>query len=69
MAINALSAYHHRSCEFDSRSWPSVLDTIICDNNLSLTPGTLVSPNNKTERPGIAEILLKVALNIMTLTP
>jgi hypothetical protein len=67
LGISVLSAYYHRSYEFDSRSWPSVLDTTICDNNLSWTPGTPVSPNNKTERPGIAEILLKVALNTITL--
>jgi hypothetical protein len=28
---NVISAYHHWSCEFDSRSWRGVLDTTLCD--------------------------------------
>jgi hypothetical protein len=28
----AISAYHHLCCEFESRSWRSVLDTTLCDN-------------------------------------
>jgi hypothetical protein len=32
-------------------------------------PGTPVSPNNKTDRHDITEILLKVALNTITITP
>jgi hypothetical protein len=31
-------------------------------------PGTLISSTNKTDRHDIAEILLKVALNTITLT-
>ena len=27
----AISAYHHLSCEFESRSWRGVLDTTLCD--------------------------------------
>jgi hypothetical protein len=27
----AISAYHHKSCEFESRSVPGVLDTTLCD--------------------------------------
>jgi len=27
----AISAYHHLNCEFESRSWRGVLDTILCD--------------------------------------
>ena len=34
-----------------------------------LSPGTLVSSTNKTDRHDITEILLKVALNTITLTP
>ena len=26
-----ISAYHHKSCEFESRSWGGVLDTTLCD--------------------------------------
>jgi hypothetical protein len=27
----AISAYHHKSCEFEPRSWRSVLDTTLCN--------------------------------------
>jgi hypothetical protein len=27
----AISANHHQSCEFESRSWRGVLDTTLCD--------------------------------------
>ena len=27
----AICAYHNRSCEFKSRSWPGVLDTTLVD--------------------------------------
>jgi hypothetical protein len=27
----AISAYHHESCEFESRTWDGVLDVILCD--------------------------------------
>jgi len=27
----AISAYHHKSCEFEPSSWQGVLDTILCD--------------------------------------
>ena len=50
-----------------------VLDTTLCDKVCQwlaagrwFSPGTLVSPTNKTDRRDIAEILLKVALNSMT---
>ena len=36
---------------------------------LLYSPGTPVSSTNKADRHDIAEILLKVALNITTLTP
>ena len=29
---SANSVYHHKSCEFESRSWRSVLDTTLSDN-------------------------------------
>ena len=29
----AISAYHHKSCEFESRLWCSVLDTTLCDKD------------------------------------
>jgi len=27
----AISAYHHKFCEFEPRSWRGVLDTTLCD--------------------------------------
>ena len=36
---------------------------------LRFSPGTPVSSTNKTDRHNITEILLKVALNTITLTP
>jgi hypothetical protein len=65
----AISAYHHKSCEFEPRSWRGVLDNT-CDKNFQwlaagrrFSPGTPVSSTNKTDHHDIAEILLKVALN------
>ena len=69
----AISAYHHLSCEFESYSWQDVLDTTLCDKvchclvaGLWFYLGTPVSLTNKTD---ITVILLKVALNTITLTP
>ena len=31
IATYVISAYHHYSCEFESRSWHGVLDTTLCD--------------------------------------
>ena len=52
-----------------------VLDTALCDKVCQLvaayrwlSPGTPVSSTNKADSNDIAEILLKVALNIMTVT-
>jgi hypothetical protein len=63
----AFSAYHHYSCEFESRSWRSVFDTTLCDKVCQwlawgrwFSSGTPVSSNNTTDRH---EILLKVALH------
>ena len=62
-----ISACHHQPCEFESRAWRGVLDATLCDKSLSVICG--FSPGcstNKTNRHGIAEILLKVALNTPT---
>ena len=73
----AFSAYHHLSCEFNSRSWWGIIDTTLCDKVCQwlavcwwFSPGTPVSLgySNKTDRHDITEILLKVALNTITLT-
>ena len=53
-----------------------VLDTTLCDKVCQrlatgrwFSPGTLVSSTNKTHHHDIAEKMLKVALNTITLTP
>jgi len=58
------------------RSWLGVLDTTLCDKVRQLLAtgrwfslGTPVSSTNKTDRHDITEILLKVALNTIVLTP
>ena len=72
----AISAYHHKSCEFESHSCRGVLNTTLCDNvgqwlatgrwfSLSIS----VSSNNKTDHRDITEILLKMALNTIALNP
>ena len=58
------------------KAWWDVLDTALCDKlKMSVTcdrsvvsVGTPVSSTNKTIRHNIAKILLKVALNTVTLT-
>jgi hypothetical protein len=58
------------SCEFEPSSWWGVLDTTFCDKVCQLLAtgqwfslGTPVSSTNKTDCHDITEILLKVALN------
>jgi hypothetical protein len=57
--IYAISAYHHYSCEFESRSWVMAR---------WFFPGTPVSSTHKTDNHDITEILLKVALNTISKT-
>ena len=73
---NVISAHHHLRCEFESHPWRGVLDTTLCDKTCQwlvtgrwFSPGTPVSSNNKTNDHDITEILLKVALNIITPYP
>ena len=68
-----ISAYHHWSCEFESRSGWGVQHYVIkFDSDLrqvdGFSPGTPVSYTNKTDRHDITEILLKVALNTIKQT-
>ena len=70
-ATYAISVYHYRSCESESRSWQSVLDIALCDKVSQLLAAgrwfsliTPVSSTNKTQSHDIAEILLNVALNL-----
>ena len=32
LPVQSVSAYHHKSCEFEPRPWPGVLDAILSDN-------------------------------------
>jgi len=59
----AISAYHHWSCEFESRSWRGVLDTTLSDKVYQwlatgqwFSPGTPVFSTNKTDHHDITEI-------------
>jgi hypothetical protein len=58
-----------------SRSWRGVLEITLCDKDCQwlavgrwFSPGTPVSSANKTDHHDKTEILLKVALNTITLT-
>ena len=67
-----ISAYHHKSCEFESRSWQGVLDTTLCDKVYRHATGRWSSPvsiTNKTYRHDITEILLKATIKTTTLLP
>jgi len=67
----AISAYHHLSCDFESRSWRGLLDTALCDKVCQWLPtgwwfssGTPILSTNKTDRHDTAETLLKVTVII-----
>jgi hypothetical protein len=70
-----ISAYHHWSCEFDSCSGDvnSIQhDVIVCQwlaTGQWFSMGTPVCSTNKTDRHDITEILLKMTLNTIILTP
>ena len=58
--IYAISTYHHWSCEFESCSWRSVLDTTLCDKFVSglwwfSIDTAPFSSTNKTGRHDITE--------------
>ena len=66
-----ISCYHH-----ENRSWRGVLDTTLCDNVCKwltigrwFSPGTAISSTNKTVPHEKTEVLLKVTLSTITLTP
>ena len=72
---SAISAYHHWRYEFKSRSRRGVLDTTLCGKvnqwlatGRWFSPGTPVSPTNKTDRHNVTDILLKVTLNTINQT-
>ena len=61
----AISAYHHLSCEFESRSWRDVLNKTLCDKVCQwLAAGQWFSLSTSVN---ITEILLTVLLNSITL--
>ena len=66
-----ISAYHHYSCEFKSRSCWGVLDITLCDKVCQWLSTawlfSLVSFTNKTDCHNITETLLKVMLNTIAL--
>ena len=70
----AISVNRHYSWQFESRSWRGVLDTTLCDSLLVTCDrpvgfsGYSVSSTNRSDSHYIIEMLLKVALNIITLT-
>jgi hypothetical protein len=58
----AISAYYHKSCEFESHWWWGVLHTTLCDKVCQwlvtgrwFSPGTPVSSTNKTDCHNITE--------------
>jgi hypothetical protein len=67
ITTNAISAYHHKRYELESRSRRGVLDATSCDKvcpwlaaaGLWFSPESLISSNNKTDRHDKAKILLK----------
>ena len=70
----AISAYHHKRCEFESYSWRGVLHTTLCDKACQwleigqwFSQGIQVSSTNKTYLHDITEILWKVAPSFMIL--
>jgi hypothetical protein len=70
----AISTYHHSCCEFKSHLREVYSNTTLCDKVCQwLMAGwwfslcTLDSSTNKTDHHNIAEILLKVVLNIINL--
>jgi hypothetical protein len=69
-ATYAISAYHDWCCEFEYRSGRGAqYHVIVCQwlaTGRWFSPGSPVSSTNNTDRHDITEILLKVALNIMT---
>ena len=67
IAVYAVSAYHHKHCEFESRSGEGVPDTTLCDKVCQWLATcrcfSPVSSTNKTVLHDITEIVLKVKLN------
>ena len=76
LSIKLVRITAHLITEFRTLKKNVVLDTTLCDKvcqwlaaGLWFCPGTTVTSINKTDHHDITEILLKVALNTITLTP
>ena len=67
-----INAYHHSSYELESPLWRGVFHITLYDKILSVIAAghwfSPVSSTNKTDYHDITKILLKVALNTITLT-
>jgi hypothetical protein len=63
----AISAYHHECCELESHSGEVYSIQHYVFKFVSNLQQSVVSTNNKTDRHDITEILMKVALNNITL--
>ena len=71
-----ISVNHHYIYEFYSRSWRCVVDTTLCGQACQrlvvgrwFSLGTPVSSTNKIDHHDITEIVLKVALLTIIITP
>jgi hypothetical protein len=70
-----ISVYHHLTFEFESFPSQDVLDTTLCDKvcwwpatgRWYIFPVIPVSSSNNADRHDITDIVLKVAINIITL--
>ena len=63
--ICVMSAYNHQICDFEPRSWWSVIDTTLYDKVCQwlvkgrwFYPGTPIYSTNKSDHHNITEILL-----------
>ena len=61
--------HYHKTIKIESHSCSGVLDTTLSAKVLSVTCcSSVVSSTNKSKRHNIIEILLKVALNTISVT-
>ena len=59
----------HQRCEFVSRSWRGVFYATLCEKVSVTCDRSVVFSTNKTDHHDITEILLKVAVTTITLSP
>ena len=75
LPLQSINDYRHLDYEFESHSWRGVLDTTLCHKvcqsivaGWRFSLGTPILSTNKTDCHNMTKILLKVALNTITLT-